>query len=92
VRAEPGTVLHFSEDPGLRHLVPHVAPTATDRAPHVWAVDAASSPSHWFPRQCPRALAWLGPQTTVADRHAVLGPAADVADRPVTALGPPTRS
>ncbi|SDS93444.1 hypothetical protein SAMN04488543_2674 [Friedmanniella luteola] len=77
MRAEPGTVLHFSEDPHLGRFVPHVARTATERAALVWAVDAASSPSYWFPRQCPRALAWVRPGTTEADRRAVLGPEAE---------------
>src|SRR4051812_49067697 len=50
---------------------------------YVWAVDAEQSPSYWFPRQCPRAMAWIGPRTTVEDRERVLGPGG------VVPLGPP---
>ena len=42
----------------------------TERQPnaYVWAVDAAHAPSYWFPRQCPRMLAWVQASTTDADR------------------------
>jgi hypothetical protein len=74
---EPGTVLHFSEDPGITRFVPHVAPTSTDPSPYVWAVEPHRSPDYWFPRQCPRAMAWIRETTTAADRLAVLGPSAE---------------
>ncbi len=32
-------------------------------------VDAARAPDYWFPRQCPRALAWVTPETSTADRE-----------------------
>ena len=72
----PGTdeVLHFSEDPTIRVFHPHSAPTSTDPKPYVWAVDADRCPDYWFPRQCPRAMAWLGPTTTRADAARILGP------------------
>ena len=38
------------------------------------AVDAARSPDYWFPRRCPRAMAWVTPSTTDADRERILGP------------------
>lgn len=74
----PGTdeVLHFSEDPSITSFVPHVAATATDPAAYVWAVDEANAPSYWFPRACPRAMAWSTERTTAADRSRVLGPTA----------------
>jgi Family of unknown function (DUF6886) len=75
MRPGPGEVLHFSEDPGITRFVPHVAATAQRREAYVWAVDAARAPDYWFPRQCPRAMAWLVPRTTSADRDLVLGPA-----------------
>ena len=75
VRPEPGQVLHFSEDPHLRRFEPRVAPTSAEPEPLVWAVDAANAPSYWFPRECPRAMAWVRPGTTAEDRLAVLGPA-----------------
>ncbi len=76
MRPEPGTVLHFSEDPGITRFDPHVARTARERRAYVWAVDAARAPDYWFPRACPRALAWVEPSTTDADRLRVLGPSA----------------
>jgi len=65
MRPAPGEVLHF---------VPHVAAIAREPDPYVWAVDAEQAPSSWFPRHCPRALAWVGPRTTMDDRDRVLGP------------------
>ena len=71
---DPGQVLHFSEDPAITAFAPHVAATAQQPEPYVWAVDAQNSPSYWFPRQCPRAMAWLTSATTDEDRDGVLGP------------------
>lgn len=71
---EPGQVLHFSEDPTLTWFAPHVAATARRPEPYVWAVDAAHAPSYWFPRQCPRAMAWALPSTAEDDRALILGP------------------
>ncbi|SDT71847.1 DUF6886 family protein [Jiangella sp. DSM 45060] len=73
MRPEPGQVLHFSEDPGITRFVPHVAATARQPEAYVWAVDAQRSPDYWFPRQCPRALAWVTPATTQADRDRIIG-------------------
>lgn len=72
MRPEPGQVLHFSDDPTVTRFEPHV--TATARQPHayVWAVDAARSPDYGFPRKCPRAMAWVTPSTTDADRERIL--------------------
>jgi len=68
-------VLHFSEDPTIERFVPHVAKTAQQSEPYVWAVDAHNSPSYWFPRQCPRGMAWVVPgRTTDDDRAHILGP------------------
>lgn len=73
MRPEPGQVLHFSEDPTITRFVPHVAPTARQPEPYVWAVDAARAPDYWFPRDCPRAMAWALPTTSSADRQRILG-------------------
>jgi hypothetical protein len=73
MRPEPGQVLHFSEDPTITRFVPHVAATARQSDPYVWAVDADRSPGYWFPRQCPRAMAWATPSTTDADRDRIIG-------------------
>jgi hypothetical protein len=74
MRPAAGELLHFSEDPTIEHFVPHVAATSTNAEPMVWAVDAVHSPAYWFPRQCPRALAWVGPETSDGDRERILSP------------------
>jgi hypothetical protein len=74
MRPAAGEVLHFSEDPDITGFTPHVAATTRELDPYVWAVDAEQAPAYWFPRQCPRAMAWAGSQTTVDDRERILGP------------------
>ena len=74
MRPGAGEVLHFSEDPHLSEFTPHVAATAREPAAFVWAVDSAHAPGYWFPRQCPRAMAWVTPTTTDLDRLRILGP------------------
>ena len=76
MRPRPGEVLHFSEDRTITEFVPHVARTATDPTAYVWAVGEQHAPSYWFPRQCPRAMAWSTPRTSDSDRLRVLGPSA----------------
>lgn len=76
MRPGPGEVLHFSEDPTIRVFRPHVAATSAEKDAYVWAVDAFHSPSYWFPRQCPRAMAWATPTTTADDAARILGPGA----------------
>ncbi|CDR10396.1 DUF6886 family protein [Streptomyces iranensis] len=74
MRPEPGQVLHFSEDPTIARFVPRVSPTSKDRGAFVWAVDAVRSPDYWFPKQCPRAMAWVTPDTSPSDRERIIGP------------------
>jgi hypothetical protein len=74
MRPEPGQVLHFSEDPTITRFVPHVVAGAPRPEAYVWAVDAERAPDYWFPRDCPRAMAWVTPETTEADRAHILGP------------------
>jgi hypothetical protein len=66
-------VLHFSEDPTIAVFAPHVAATAKVGKPLVWAVDSAIAPAYWFPRDCPRVLAWVTAQTGAADRERIIG-------------------
>ena len=73
MRPAPGEVLHFSEDPTIRRFSPHVAPTSVKATPYVWAVGHDRAPDYWFPRQCPRAMAWVGPTTTESDRLRIIG-------------------
>lgn len=77
MRPKTGEVLHFSEDPTITEFSPHVAQTATDPAPYVWAVDEVQAPAYWFPRQCPRAMAWRTPRTTAEDQQHILGPTSE---------------
>lgn len=74
MRPRPGEVLHFSEDPTITLFRPHVAATARQPEPYVWAVDSARAPDYWFPRQCPRVTAWVVADTSAADRERILGP------------------
>jgi hypothetical protein len=74
VRPAAGELLHFSEDPTITCFAPHVAATAQVADPLVWAVDAGIAPAYWFPRDCPRVLAWATPETITADRERILGP------------------
>jgi hypothetical protein len=67
-------VLHFSEDPTITRFEPHVAATAQQPEAYVWAVDHGRAPDYWFPRDCPRAMAWTVPDTTASDRERILGP------------------
>lgn len=67
-------MLHFSEDPTITRFVPHLASTRHIDQPYVWAVDYARCPDYWFPRQCPRAMAWVTPSTSEVDRERILGP------------------
>ena len=72
--AAAGEVLHFSEDPTITRFAPHVARTAQQPEVYVWAVDGERCPDYWFPRQCPRAMAWVTPAATDEDRLRILGP------------------
>ena len=67
-------MLHFSEDPSITRFVPHVAATAQQPEAYVWAVDAVRAPDYWFPRDCPRAMAWVVGATTRQDRDRIIGP------------------
>jgi uncharacterized protein DUF6886 len=73
VRPAPGELLHFSEDPSITVFTPHVAATAQDSEPYVWAVDFDEAPSYWFPRDCPRVLTWASASTTPLDHERFLG-------------------
>ncbi|TCC03851.1 DUF6886 family protein [Kribbella soli] len=73
MRPAAGEVLHFSEDPTIEIFRPHVAKTAQQATAYVWAVGHDRAPDYWFPRQCPRAMAWVGPNTTPEDRDRIIG-------------------
>ncbi|AGZ46623.1 DUF6886 family protein [Actinoplanes friuliensis] len=67
MRPAAGQVLHFSEDPSITTFAPHVAATAQQPEAYVWGLDAVQAPAYWFPRDCPRVLAWPGPETSAED-------------------------
>ncbi|GAA2377226.1 DUF6886 family protein [Nonomuraea africana] len=73
MRPDAGQVLHFSEDPTIKKFVPHVARTSRQTRPYVWAVGFDRCPDYWFPRHCPRAMAWKGPQTRPWDVERIVG-------------------
>ena len=72
-RAPADEAWHWSENPSIARFLPHVAATASQPDAYVWAVDAARCPDYWFPRQCPRALAWRRRQTDAVEADALLG-------------------
>ena len=76
MRPGDGELMHFSEDPTITLFTPHVAATARQPERYVWAVDAEQAPAYWFPRQCPRAMAWRGRKTSDPDCATILGPGA----------------
>jgi hypothetical protein len=73
MRPAAGEVLHFSEDPTITRFVPHVAATSAEDEPYVWAVGHDRAPDYWFPRDTPRAMAWVEPGTTAVDRDRIIG-------------------
>ncbi|GAA2800695.1 DUF6886 family protein [Kribbella solani] len=72
MRPAVGEVLHFSEDPTIELFRPRLAKPDHTTA-YVWAVAHDRAPDYWFPRQCPRAMAWVGPSTTSEDRDRIIG-------------------
>ncbi|MDY7084486.1 MAG: hypothetical protein SYR96_05215 [Actinomycetota bacterium] len=73
MRPRDGEVLHFSEDPAIARFVPHVAPTSVEGEAYVWGVGFDRAPDYWFPRQCPRAMAWVEDATSDVDRERIVG-------------------
>jgi hypothetical protein len=73
MRPAAGEVLHFSEDPTITTFRPYVSKAGDKVTPYVWAVGYDRAPDYWFPRQCPRAMAWVGPATTPEDRDRIIG-------------------
>jgi len=66
-------LFHFSEDANIPVFVPHHAKTSALEDEFVWAIDEWHAPMYLFPRDCPRACFWPGPETTDADRERWLG-------------------
>lgn len=80
-------LFHFSEDPGIERFVPRPVRVLSARAPGmewlngplVWAIDAAHSFLYFFPRDCPRILAWARPDSAAEDVAQWLGASRAVA-------------
>jgi hypothetical protein len=71
---QPGTsrlvrVFHFSDEPDIAVFVPRTPAHRPEVEPVVWAVDEQHAATYLFPRDCPRVLLWLTPQTTPEDRE-----------------------
>lgn len=64
---------HFSEDADLHRFEPRLTPSSATDEELVWAIDTRHAPLFWFPRDCPRACAWLTRTTTAEDRIRFLG-------------------
>jgi Family of unknown function (DUF6886) len=62
---------HFSEEPDIRGFEPRRSRLADEAL--VWAIDEWHAPMYYFPRDCPRACFWPGPQTTADDRERWFG-------------------
>jgi len=58
---------HFSEEPNIRVFEPR--PGRIPDETYIWAIDESHAPMYYFPRDCPRACFWPGPQTTDEDRE-----------------------
>lgn len=74
----PHALWHVSEDAAIERFEPHVAATAAESDPLVWAVDTRHLPFYWFPRACPRGTFWATPASDPADVSRFLGEAARV--------------
>jgi hypothetical protein len=72
----PFALWHFSEDPSLDRLRPHIPATNPQAQPLVWAVDTRHAPMFWFPRDCPRGCIWPASATTPEDRERFFGQSA----------------
>jgi hypothetical protein len=67
---------HFSENPSIDQFVPRSVVVPSQRQPGmewlndplVWAVHETHEAAYLFPRECPRILLWLTPETTEEDR------------------------
>jgi hypothetical protein len=75
-------LFHFSEEAAIDRFVPRSVAVPSRREPGtewlngplVSAVDEAREATYLFPRECPRILLWLTPETTEEDRERWWGP------------------
>lgn len=58
---------HFSEEPHIARFNPRSPLARPEVEPLVWAIDEWHAPMYFFPRECPRACFWPGPQTAPKD-------------------------
>lgn len=64
---------HFSEEAGIALFAPRAGSAGAPDEALVWAIDDWHAPLYYFPRDCPRACFWPGPDTTGADRRRWFG-------------------
>ena len=75
--AAVGRLYHFSDDPTIAAFEPQPVRVPSEREPGmewlneplVWAVDEQRQACYCFPRDCPRIMLWLTPETTSEDRE-----------------------
>lgn len=78
-RARRPRLFHFSEEPNIGRFVPRAKEALRPEGmgwlngPLVWAIAERRQAAYLFPRDCPRILLWLTPDTTEADREAWWG-------------------
>lgn len=80
-------LFHFSEEPDIPAFLPRSVRVPSQRPPGlewlngplVWAIDAAHSFLYFFPRECPRLLAWAVVGSAAEDCDHWLGGARAVA-------------
>jgi hypothetical protein len=74
-------LFHFSDDPTIAVFEPRPVLIPSERPPGrewlnrllVWAIDCIHDFMYFFPRDCPRILAWVLPETTAEDRKLLSG-------------------
>jgi hypothetical protein len=64
---------HVSEDPTIVEFHPHLAATADEEEPFVWAIDTRHLPMYWFPRDCPRLTFWAHSGSSDGDVARLVG-------------------
>lgn len=70
---DDANLYHFSEEADIAVFNPRPPLARPEVEPLVWAIDAERAPMYYFPRDCPRACFWPGPQTTQEDRERWFG-------------------
>ena len=62
-------LFHFSEEPGIERFEPRPPRNHPHDPAVVWAVAEGHASHYCFPRDCPRVVFWVGPDTSETDRN-----------------------